>query len=144
MTDKIAEVQATITATVVDTPVGAVYTELFGEAPFSEFMLDWVPLGLTVILPVLCLLFFAVGICGKNEPEKPTGNRVVRRVGLAIKADVRMIKTMANSKKYKGPTSLKDVETGKKLSPVKGKSEEAAIKKKAVEQKPGGKGGRFY
>ena len=37
---------------------------LFGETTYFELIAHWVPLALTVILPLICLPFVALGICG--------------------------------------------------------------------------------
>ena len=125
---------AQASAAVLASPLAPLYTAYLGDTSFSSFMIDWVPLALSFVLPVLCLVFVVVNICPKPQ-HKPVGERVVRRITLAIRADVRMIKAMTNTKVVKGKTTPKDVESGKKVSPVKGKQEEAAIKKKAAGKK---------
>jgi hypothetical protein len=122
------------------TPAEELYTSVFGDTPFSTFMTEWFPLSLTVILPVLCILISL--ICLPFEKKSlPRGIRVMKKIGMTIRADVRWVKSMSESKMRKIPKDLK----GTKISPVKGKAEEEAIKKRAAEaSKPGGKGGRFY
>ena len=117
-------------------PVASYYATYTGGQPFGHFMLHWAPLLATIVFPILCLIFAGIGLCAKKQSAK-TGTRIVKRVGLAVRADVRMMR----GKAYKGPTSL--MEKGR--SPPKGKAagdaEAAAIKKAAAK---GGKGGRFY
>ena len=123
------------------------YVAAFGPTSLATLLLDWVPLAATVIAPILCLFFVLIGL-GSNQPKQTVGTRMVKRVGIAIRADVRIIKEMSSKKLIAATsktTTPKDVESGKKVSPVKGKAEEAAIKNKAkAAEKPGGKGGRFY
>ena len=140
-TAKLSAVVATVSDKVAASPVPGYYAAYFGDTPFQTFVIDWLPLFSSVIFPVICLLFVAVGLCGKKEPNAKVGQRILRRINIAIRADVRMMKGSSKNV-FKGPTSLKDVETGKKTSPVKGKAEEAAIKKAAASK--GGAGGRFY
>lgn len=115
-----------LSTVVADSPVADVYTTVFGGTTLKVFIIDWLPLLLMVILPALCVLFVACGICGKKKSS--AGNRIVRKIGLAVKADVRMFRSGSNL----GPKGSKA-----------GKKEEAAIKKKAASP-PGGKGGRHY
>jgi len=135
---KVGDVYASAATAVQASPIPTYYSAVFGEVPLKEFIIGWLPLILSVVMPTLCLLFVSVGLCKKGD-SKPVGHRVVQRITIAIRADVRMIKGMSMKRMMSGP---KDVESGKKVSPVKGKAEEAAIKKKAAEK--GGKGGRFY
>ena len=125
----------TTVAFIAGSPVPVVYARFFGDTSIYVFLREWLPLGLSTILPILCLLFVLVGACGKSQP-RPVGHRIVRRVGLIVQADVRMVQRVRSKKK----TTPKDVESGRKVSPAKGKAEERAIKQKAA----GGKGGRFY
>lgn len=122
---------------VTASPVATYYATYSGGMPLGHFMLEWAPLLATIIFPVLCLVFAGIGLCAKKQTA-PTGHRIVKRVGLAVRADVRMMR----GKSYKGPTSL--MEKGRS-PPNKGKAagdaEAAAIKKGASK---GGKGGRFY
>ena len=94
--------------------------------PSLEWIMEWFPLIYVSVLPLICLAH-AIGAvtCFKTpEPEavlSRLGSRVIRRVGIAVQADVRMItmrkkygieKTTltplkpAPGKKYVGVTSL--------------------------------------
>ena len=139
-TTKMSTMVASVSGKVVTSDM---YTTYFGDTSFKTFMFDWVPLFSSVIFPVLCLVFVGVGLCVKTESKKRMGERIMRRINIAVRADVRMLRGSSKNV-FKGPTSLKDVEKGKKTSPVKGKAEEAAIKQKAAGGASGGKGGRFY
>eukprot|EP00325_Prymnesiales_sp_UTEX-LB-985_P026633 CAMPEP_0174716046 /NCGR_PEP_ID=MMETSP1094-20130205/22753_1 /TAXON_ID=156173 /ORGANISM="Chrysochromulina brevifilum, Strain UTEX LB 985" /LENGTH=136 /DNA_ID=CAMNT_0015915719 /DNA_START=101 /DNA_END=511 /DNA_ORIENTATION=- len=120
---------AQLKTTVAASPVAPVYAGFFGDTTFSVFILDWLPLFLAAIAPLLCLIFVAVGTCGKKGGN--VGKRVVRRIGLAIRADLRIVHAAASTME-KGKT-LKSVE--------KGKAEEAKIKGMAKQpaKKPAGK-----
>jgi len=149
--------------TITDALAGPV-APIFGDTTLQSFLIDWMPLLLVVVLPVLCLPFVALGICGGLEGDMKFGARTaLRKVSIAARAEVRMgiagrqaallkkagFKTGGPS--FMRPTSSavqagleKNRVTGGK-SPDKGKdrAEELAIKGKAA---AGGKTGakRFY
>ena len=63
------------------------------------------------------------------------GTRVMKRVNVAVRADLRMVEAISpasRGKKYKGVTSLADVESGRKKNKAAGIAEENAIKGKAT------------
>lgn len=125
---------AAFSAKLALSPVGLFYMKVTGGTPFSVFLLDWAPLLAVVVLPVLCVLVALIGV--RCTPATTSlGHRVARRVGIVVRADVRMYKSASK-------TNLSD---GGKGSPIKNKNKdlktEEAIKKKAEK---GGRGGRFY
>jgi hypothetical protein len=67
---------------------------LFGDTPLGELLVSWLPLFLCAVLPLLCMPFVALGLCGDAAllGAKPRfGERtVLRKVMLAVRADMRM------------------------------------------------------
>ena len=78
------------------------YTAILGDTSYAFFWKELFPLLLAVLAPLTCLIcafssFIPSGLAAQRYPpvlEKPggqkAGHRVVRRITLAIRADVRM------------------------------------------------------
>ena len=102
-----------------------------GEYSVFKFLWDFGPLLYCTLLPFLC--FFFCGMCGLcSGSKKKTGNRVLKQVNLALKAEkLKSMKGLSPSpkkltppkgKEYVGVTSLSDAEKGKAGSPIKNKA----------------------
>lgn len=65
-----------------------------GDLTVVQFLFDWFPLLLVTILPVICIPFVALGICGTEIEQGGDLKMGVRRVlkggMLAVRADIRM------------------------------------------------------
>ena len=77
---------------VTASPVATYYATYSGGMPLGHFMLEWAPLLATIIFPVLCLVFAGIGLCAKKQTA-PTVHRIVKRVGLAVRARVSPVTT---------------------------------------------------
>lgn len=117
------------------------YAVAFGDTTPKEFYLSFIPILYVSVLPLICMFCAVIGLCG--EPKKSTmGNRILKRVNLAVTADIRLVNAITGKKysgmkgkkpgqQYVGVTSLKDMEAGKAgKSPIKGKSKDVAEEKK--------------
>ena len=125
---------ALATEAVGRSPANELYTFFFGPTPFSTFLLEYVPLLITVFLPMLCVIFTL--LC--KRARKSVGFRKLKTVFNAARADVRLIKLMSAKKMKEARAAFA---TGKKASPTKGRAEEETIKARAASvQKPGGSG----
>ena len=152
--------------TITDALAGPV-APILGDTTLQSFLIDWMPLLLIVVLPILCLPFVALGICGGLEQEMKFGARTaLRKVSIAARAEVRMGLAAGASRhaailkkagfKTGGPSFMKPTSSavqaglqknavtgGKSPDKSKDRAEELAIKGKAA---AGGKTGakRFY
>ena len=65
-----------------------------GDLTVVQFLIDWFPLLLVTILPVICIPFVALGICGTEIEQGGDLKMGVRRIlkggMLAVRADIRM------------------------------------------------------
>ena len=112
----------------------AIFATFFGDIPPSEFYKDYLPLLYVAVMPLLCALPVAIGLC-RNAKASRMGTRVMKRINVAVRADLRMVEAISpasRGKKYKGVTSLADVESGRKKNKAAGIAEENAIKGKAT------------
>lgn len=63
----------------------------FGETPYFDLLVHWLPLLCTAVLPVLCLPFVAFGMCGVDDEGSAKGHTFGKRfVITAIRSSVRM------------------------------------------------------
>ena len=124
---------ALATEAVGRSPANELYTFFFGPTPFSTFLLEYLPLLITVFLPMLCVIFAL--LCKRTR--KSVGFRKLHTVFNAARADVRLIKLMSATKIKEARAAFA---TGKKASPTKGRAEEETIRARAAAsvQKPGG------
>ena len=124
---------ALATEAVGRSPANDVYTLFFGPTPFTTFLLEYLPLLITVFLPMLCVIFTL--LC--KRARKSVGFRKLKTVFNAARADVRLIKLMSAKKMKEARAAFA---TGKKASPTKGRAEEETIRARAAAsvQKPGG------
>merc|ERR1719230_855607 len=112
------------------------YALVFGDMPLPVFAKEWVPLLYVSLMPLLCIMCIC---CCSGSSRKKTGERVMRRVHIAVRADVRMLAASGSAKKvgkkgeYVGVTSLSDVEKGKGGSPLKNKKSDEQLEKKIKE-----------
>jgi len=106
---------------------------LFAEYTTGEFLKEWVPILYVSLLPLICMLFMCICTGGA---KKKVGLRILRRVNIAVKADLRFV-AGSSTKNVKGYASV-DVEKGKSGSPIKNKAadvqQEKAIKGKATKK----------
>jgi len=131
--DPAAAWSALATEAVGRSPANELYTFFFGPTPFSTFLLEYLPLLITVFLPMLCVIFAL--LC--KRARKSVGFRKLHTVFNAARADVRLIKLMSATKIKEARAAFA---TGKKASPTKGRAEEETIRARAAAsvQKPGG------
>lgn len=117
--------------------VGVLYLKYFGTTPVHKFVIEVVPVLYVSLLPLISMLFAVCNLC-RGSSRAPLGNRVMRRVQLAVYAGGSMYKSVS-SKKLKS-LSPGDLERGAKGSPVKNKAadlaQEKAIKSAAAKNKP--------
>jgi len=136
-------------------PMPEAFAPFVGELTVSELLLEWVPLMLACFLPLLCLPFVALGICGQESEEggiKFGMRTAMKGMMLAVRADIRMGKDSHQTQLLKkagfkkgGPSWMQPTSSaveaglaaarvrgsppsGKKLDPSKGRAEEKAIK----------------
>jgi hypothetical protein len=77
-----------------------------GPTELGEFATEWLPVLLTVIAPIICMPFVALGICGVSKEEvtgapakQSSGVRLVlRRMIMAVRADLRAGKEVKHTK----------------------------------------------
>ena len=112
-----------VAAVPVPESVSTVYATVAGDMPIADFATTWLPILYVSVMPILCCVFGLCGACA--GPKKVAGNRIMRRINIAVSAHNRLL-TVSPPKKYKGVTSLSDAEKGK--SPIKNK---AAVRRPA-------------
>lgn len=138
------KVDAVVPDVVTDTIAGF-YSTIFGDVSTGEFLKEWLPILYVTTMPVICLLLIIC--CSGGGTKKKMGQRILRRVGIAAQADMRMLAMSASSPTAKGKAPAKgkpyssvpaDVESGK--SPIKNKAadvqQEKAIKAGGAKKAP--------
>jgi hypothetical protein len=122
------------------TELAALRTQLFADTPMEELLLEWLPLALAAVLPMVCLPFVAIGCCGKGSEDEDGaklrfGERTaLRKMLIAVRADIRMGIASKAAKQY---VSKKDVEAGRSNG-RSGKRQQTAAQ--AADRKQGRRG----
>ena len=145
----LASVLSSLSA-VLAKPVDAL-SPITGETTLGVLLLDWLPLIAAAVLPVLCLPFVALGICGGGGEDgggklKFGMRTALKGMMIAVRADIRMGNETKHTQLLKkagfvkgGPSWMKptgarmqNLSAGARKSPdqTKAKMEEQAIKGK--------------
>mmetsp|Transcript_15465 Transcript_15465/g.39907 ORF Transcript_15465/g.39907 Transcript_15465/m.39907 type:complete len:157 (-) Transcript_15465:359-829(-) len=146
-------------------PMPDFFQPIVGNTSVYAMLIDWIPLALAAVAPLLCIPFVLLGICGQEEEGSlKFGMRTAMKgMMIAVRADIRMGRETATTTLLKKagfkkggpswmqPTAAK-LESGlaanrargmKSPDQSKAKAEEKAIKDAAGRTPPTG-ASRFY
>ena len=139
-------------------PAPAGLQPLVGDTVMSVVLLDWIPLLLAAIGPLVCIPFVMLGICGQEAEEgalKFGMRTAMKGMMIAVRADVRMGRETAQTTLLKKagfkkggpswmqPTAAK-LESGLAANRVRGSKPTDQSKSKAEEKAIKTGASRFY